>query len=136
MEKKNFWVIDDDPIFQMIAQKLFMQIDFCGNVETSKNGLEAADKLKEALENPTSLPDIIFLDINMPIMDGRQFLEKFTSWIDDSHPVPDIYIVTSSIDDNDKQKAADHRYIKDYIVKPVTPDFIRSLRPPEDPIVL
>jgi len=39
VEKKNFWVIDDDPIFQMIVQRMLMQIDFCGNVETSKNGL-------------------------------------------------------------------------------------------------
>lgn len=136
MQKKNFWVIDDDPIFQMIVQKLLMQIDFCGNVETSKNGLYAADKLKEALESPGSLPDIIFLDINMPIMDGWQFLEKFTSWINEDGKVPEIYIVTSSIDDKDKDKAAAHNYIKDYIIKPVTPEFIRSLRPPEEPVKL
>jgi hypothetical protein len=50
--------------------------------------------------------------------------------------VPEIYIVTSSIDDKDKNKAATHKYIKDYIVKPVTREFIGSLRPPEEPVKL
>lgn len=136
MRKKNFWVIDDDPIFQMIVQKLFMQIDFCGNVETSKNGLEAVDKLNEALESPASLPDVIFLDINMPIMDGWQFLKQFTEKIDPSVKIPKIFIVTSSIDEKDQVKAAAHDYVDDYIVKPVTLEFLQTLRPPDEPLNL
>lgn len=137
MTKKNFWVIDDDPVFQMIIQKLLMKVDFCGNVETSKNGMEAAEKLEDAISSPETLPDYIFLDINMPIMDGWQFLARFTDEIrkvKDDGPI--VYIVTSSIDSKDKKAAEEHPLVEDYIVKPVSLEFIKSLRPPERPVIL
>tara|TARA_Y100000782_G_C10188796_1_gene268910 strand:+ start:13269 stop:13682 length:414 start_codon:yes stop_codon:yes gene_type:complete len=136
IEKKNFWVIDDDPVFQMIIQKLLMRIDFCGNVETSKNGMEAAAKMLEALESESSLPDFIFLDINMPIMDGWQFLERFTEPLKESQRIPAIFIVTSSIDESDREKAKSHPLVQGYITKPVKLEFLQSLRPESGPLKL
>ncbi len=127
-EKKNFWIIDDDPVFQMIAQKLLMRIDFCGSVETSKNGLEAATKMQEALESKESLPDVIFLDINMPIMDGWEFLERFTTQMKSLDYPPKLFIVTSSIDTVDREKAKDHPLVQGFVVKPMTLDFVESLK--------
>ena len=122
MKKINsICVIDDDPITVFGIKKMLNAINVSDNIKTYPNGKEAIDDIRLMLENGEEIPEVIFLDINMPIMDGWQFLEEFITL-----PVKSrirINILTSSIDPADKQnwiyyKGKTSHYI-DYKNKPI-----------------
>jgi CheY-like chemotaxis protein len=94
-------IIDDDPITVFGIKKILNSLDICSNISAYANGKEAIDGIRELIAKNQAVPEVIFLDINMPIMDGWQFLEEFISL-----PLKKrirINIVTSSIDPLDKQ---------------------------------
>jgi len=103
MKKINsICIIDDDPITVFGIKKMLDYLNICDSIKTYINGKEAIDALKEMITKKREVPEVIFLDINMPIMDGWQFLEEFISL-----PLKRkirINIITSSIDSLDKQK--------------------------------
>lgn len=102
MKKINsICIIDDDPITVFGMRKMLGSIVSCKTIHTFVNGKLAIDGIKEILESNQEIPEVIFLDINMPIMDGWQFLKEFIS-LPIEHKVR-INIITSSIDSTDKQ---------------------------------
>lgn len=95
-------IIDDDPITVFGIKKMLNTINVCDDIRTFVNGKEAIEHIKELMVQKEPIPEVIFLDINMPIMDGWQFLEEFINL-----PLEDkirINIVTSSIDLYDKNQ--------------------------------
>lgn len=95
-------IIDDDPITVFGIKKMLNSINVCDDIRTFANGKEAIDHIKELITQNQPVPEVIFLDINMPIMDGWQFLEEFINL-----PLEEkirINIVTSSIDLYDKKQ--------------------------------
>ncbi|MGB3149376.1 MAG: response regulator [Maribacter sp.] len=94
-------IVDDDPITVFGIRKMLSTTVDCKLVESYANGKIALDAIIEKLQGSEPLPEVIFLDINMPIMDGWQFLEEFIAL-----PILEkvrINIVTSSIDPIDQQ---------------------------------
>lgn len=112
-------IIDDDPLFLLLVKKTIMKYEFAKTISAFSNGLEAFDALKQQINNPAALPDIILLDINMPIMDGWEFLDQFLPQFDLTSKKISIYIATSSIAESDKNKAKTYPIIKDYLLKPI-----------------
>lgn len=114
-------IIDDDPITVFGIKKMLHSIEASEHIITYANGKEAIDGIKLLIEDGSGVPEVIFLDINMPIMDGWQFLEEFIAL-----PLKErirINIVTSSIDPADKQnweryKTQTH-HLLDYKNKPI-----------------
>jgi CheY-like chemotaxis protein len=100
MRKINFIsIVDDDPITIFGIRKMLNATVECKVVESYKNGKLALENIKESITKNKPLPEIIFLDINMPIMDGWQFLTEFITL-----PIKTkvkVNIVTSSIDPYD-----------------------------------
>jgi CheY-like chemotaxis protein len=81
---------------------------------------EAIDFLKKVKDYPAKLPDIIFLDLFMPIMDGWGFLNEFILLRPNLKKKITIYIVSSSIDPADLQRAKSFSDVTDFIIKPIT----------------
>jgi two-component system chemotaxis response regulator CheY len=113
----NIFLVDDDHIYQFTAKKTLESMGLAGQVSIFADGEKALEFIKEHLSRPEVLPDIIFLDINMPIMDGWQFVDEFQK-LDLPKKIA-LYMVSSSVDENDMRRSKEYGVIDDYIIKPV-----------------
>jgi len=118
-------IVDDDPIFIFGAKRMMELSNFCNSFMIFKNGKEAIDNLKPIMQSCENIPDVILLDINMPIMDGWQFLDEFTTI--ESHKQITIYIVSSSIDPMDINRVKRYESVSNYIVKPISIDTLKQI---------
>lgn len=126
-DKAKIYIIDDDEIFQFITRKSFERLERKDELFFFLNGEDALRSIKDSVLSGVELPEIIFLDINMPIMDGWDFLNELQLLIDTALNKPNIYMVSSSIDDKDLIKSKKYAMIKDYIVKPIKDVHIREI---------
>ncbi len=113
-------IVDDDSIYVFGLKKLIEIHNLCENLLVFQNGEAAMKYLKPVVNDPQSVPDVILLDINMPVMDGWAFLEEFTKIKPNLAKEVIIYMVSSSIHDNDIEKAKKYSEVSDYVVKPIT----------------
>ena len=120
MKKKTIWVIDDDAIYQTIINKLIQKSGVFSVLSSFINGKEAIIALNNSLENDDSIPDIILLDINMPVMDGWEFMEEIKRIKSKISKKIIIYIVSSSIALEDRNRSKTFTDIIGYIPKPIT----------------
>ena len=113
-------LVDDDKIFQLTASKTIKSTEITDNILQFLNGEDALQFLKQNISNPSTLPDYIFLDINMPYIDGWMFLDDYDNLKSKITKPISIYMVSSSIDPRDIQRAKTNTNVKDYVIKPVT----------------
>lgn len=113
-------LIDDDPMYTYLMSKQMKLIDFCDSILVFSDGEEALKFLRPIVETPETLPSVILLDINMPVLDGWQFLDEFVKFKFEKKIT--VYIVSSSIDQADYMKAASYKAIANFYVKPITND--------------
>lgn len=124
---KNLTLIDDDDIFVFLTKKVVESTNLVELIKVFGNGLDAINFLKENCEDVGSLPEIILLDLSMPIMDGWQFLDQFTKLIPKIDKKITIYICSSSISPSDVLLAKKNSAVSDYIIKPVTKEKLIEL---------
>ncbi|MEO9510764.1 MAG: response regulator [Flavobacteriaceae bacterium] len=98
----SLYIIDDDAITIFGIKKMLKIMVECNDIKAFENGKVALDDLKARIEHGTNVPEVIFLDINMPIMDGWEFLEELLKLNLKKRVI--INVVTSSIDPSDYQK--------------------------------
>ncbi|MCS7017979.1 MAG: response regulator [Cytophagales bacterium] len=126
-------LIDDNDIDNLINQKMLESANICENIYTHSGAksaiefLKNMEKLSKSLPNARILPDLIFLDIDMPLMDGFQFLDQFDKLSAETKRHCQIIMLTSSINQQDVHKAKSYGYVKKYINKPLTIEEIRKL---------
>lgn len=123
---KTLTLVDDDEIFIFLTKKTIEQTKRVNLINVFTNGLDALNFLKQNRSEVDSLPEIILLDLNMPIMDGWQFLEAYTK-----DPVVGkkimIYICSSSISPDDVARSKAMSVVSDYIIKPIRTDQLVEL---------
>lgn len=120
--RKVICIIDDDPIYQFLTKKVIGVANIDYDVLSFKNGQEALDFF--ALDPSENLPNVILLDLEMPIMDGWLFLREMEN---QNTTNTAIYIVSSSISQEDKETAKQFTKIKGHYSKPFNVDKIRQI---------
>ena len=122
--KESICIIDDDLIYQLIIKKVVERTGEFDACCFCKNGLEAFEKFKS---HDYKLPDIILLDINMPQMDGWQFLDSLIAHRPDFYHNTTIYVVTSSIAHSDKDKAKSYKEVSGFLSKPLSVEKLKEI---------
>lgn len=117
-------VVDDEAVFHWIVEEYLRKMEIDNEVVSFYNGEEVYQHLSENLE---PLPDVLLLDINMPICDGWKFLEMYERFNADGKQKLKIYIMTSSIDPRDKARAQTFSSVQNFISKPVTDKILLSI---------
>lgn len=120
-------VIDDDEIYTFTVKRIINNSQIADKTLFFPNGQLAIDFFKEYIDQTDSLPDLILLDINMPVLDGWQFMDEFVKLRPLIPKRVVIYIVSSSIDKADFKKAQSYEQISDFIVKPINVAKLRHI---------
>jgi CheY-like chemotaxis protein len=121
-------LVDDDEINNFISIKLIKKALVNTEIMACLHGKFAIDQLLEIQSaDPDRLPDYILLDINMPIMNGWEFLDEYKRLNIDPLGKCKIYIISSSVFSNDINKARSYPLVKDFVSKPLNVEKIREL---------
>ena len=120
------FIIDDDPIHQRIAQIMISKHRIFDEFVSYTEAGEALKFLEENRNNPGLIPDVILLDLNMPVVDGWDFLESFEKFKDTLAKKIRIFIVSSSVDEKDISRSQSYSSVEGFISKPLTPDVSRK----------
>lgn len=115
----NILLVDDDDIYQFICSRAIQSTGYAQKIITLSNGEDAVEFLKNNIHNSENLPDIIFLDVNMPYMNGWDFLEAFNTIKPAINKKIAIYMVSSSVDETDIHHSREFNNVAEYIVKPL-----------------
>jgi CheY-like chemotaxis protein len=123
---KNIYFIDDDPTFVYLTRRML----------SSRTGFEAKeftdgelaiDHLRSISDRADLLPDIIFLDLSMPVMDGWEFLEEYSQLRGKLAKNITLFIVSSSISPEEVERSKNYAVVTDFLIKPLRAGKIEEL---------
>ena len=112
-------IVDDDLIYQFMLHRIIMRNNLAEKIVTFSDGEKAIQYLTDNKGTNENIPDVIFLDTNMPILDGWQFVEKYAKIKVEIKKKVIIYMLSSSIKPADLQRASEISEICGYIIKPI-----------------
>lgn len=120
-------IIDDNVIDLYITKRLIIKNNFGKNVLDYTVATEALKYLQDNQDNISILPMIIFIDIYMPVMSGFEFLEAYDQLPVSLKKYCKIYIISSTIDENDIERSRLDKNLTAFQVKPITKEFLDSI---------
>ena len=120
-------LIDDDEIFTYIIKKIIEESEISEQITIFSNGRDAINYLTEVAEEETLLPKVIFLDLNMPLLDGWGFLDEYIRLKPKMCKKINLYVITSSVSTYDHEKSKEYSDITDFIVKPLAKEKFISI---------
>jgi CheY-like chemotaxis protein len=122
-------LVDDDNMTNYLHQRVISKAEICADVKVAKNGQEGIEILVELNQILTSKDDevVVFLDLNMPILDGWGFLREYEIQKEKLQFNIKIFVLSSSINPDDKARAEENKYVAQYVYKPLTSSSLQSL---------
>ena len=124
---QNLLLIDDNDMDNFIAKLLLEKKHITENITVKKSAGEALTYLDELQNSSQGFPEVILLDINMPVMNGFEFLDRFSQYPGKVTEKCCVIILSSSSDPKDIKRAKDFRYVQDYFVKPITTETVKRI---------
>ncbi|MEZ2444137.1 CheY-like chemotaxis protein [Chitinophaga sp. W3I9] len=123
----TIFIVDDDPIHQQIAKIMIERQAISSNIRVFSDAQDVLDLLRENAGEAQALPDLILLDLNMPVMDGWEFLEEYAVFQAELPKQIRIFVLTSSIDEKDRERVNAYNFVTGYLTKPLSKEIISHL---------
>ncbi|MGV9003450.1 response regulator [Flavobacterium sp.] len=121
--------VDDDPITLMLCKKVIERVNYTKVVNTAKNGEDALEYFKQIKNNEIEPPELVLLDLNMPIMNGWELLDKYLELeFNLIFKETKFIVLSSTIDPSDIEKSKNYPMVIDFISKPITKDILKELK--------
>lgn len=125
--KKLVMVIDDTLIDQFVAERMIKLYGFSENVIVFDSGIKALEYFSRHDLLEEDIPQVVFLDIRMPEMDGFEFLEEYAKLSAELKSKIKIVMLTSSLDKNDHDRGLKNPYVTHFLNKPLDEDQLSKL---------
>jgi CheY-like chemotaxis protein len=123
----KYLLIDDDYIFNLIHRRIINLADPDGEILVYSDSVQALEYIKTLLDSATLLPEFVFLDISMPVINGFELLDGLSHYPREMFSSTKLYIVTSSLNDKDMKKAFSYDIVTGYQGKPLTKEIIEEI---------
>jgi len=123
--------VDDDRMTLMLIRLILEKAGFCANLRTAENGAQALNYYETQMqleENEQCFPEVILLDLNMPVMNGWEFLSSFSQQYTDIARRTIIFILSSSVDPFEKERANEHPLVAEFLAKPLSIAALEQLK--------
>lgn len=111
----KIWLIDDDSLTNMLNKMLILEHFPSSEIQD----FEVAEDAVALLKDRKNWPNVIFLDINMPVMNGWDFLDEIKGMFLPGDTIPKIHMLTSSISPEDKAMSLEYSQVTSYLIKPL-----------------
>ncbi len=126
-QKIDILLIDDDRATNFLNKSIIEELGCARSMTFKKDGLEAINYLTEEKDGKYPRPDLILLDINMPVMDGWGFLDRYTVLDENQKGKVLVVMLTTSLNPEDRSRARKHGELSDFMVKPLTEENFTDL---------
>jgi CheY-like chemotaxis protein len=120
-------LIDDNPIDHYIMRTMLYNNEACEQATYTFDGSMIIEFMEENISNPNRLPDVIFLDLTMPDFSGWEFLEKFEKLKGSLNKHVELYVMTSSVRESDKERSTRYGCVNSFISKPLSKQALNSI---------
>lgn len=128
MKRLNTILLIDDDAPTLFLNKLVIQdLDCTDKILTAENGRQAIEMLTEKTEDGFLCPDLILLDINMPIVNGWEFMEKYETLSQEQKAKIVVVMLTTSLNPDDRSRAESIEDIKDFVSKPLDETTLKEI---------
>lgn len=120
-------LIDDDEIFNFLNKRILELSGTAGKINIFTSAQQAIEWLQQHASEEDSWPEIILLDIRMPLMDGFEFLDEFVQLPEKNIRKVKVFMLTSSIDERDRSRSREYPVVYGYYSKPMTPEILKEM---------
>jgi CheY-like chemotaxis protein len=120
-------IVDDEFVDTYIIKQLMQNCHFADEYVLIDSSQDAYDYISEELNSGSVLPEVIFLDINMPMYNGFEILEKIETFVKMNNLETKVYILSSSNYKEDIEKAMSFAPVANYFIKPLSEDMLLSI---------
>ncbi|HZG00782.1 MAG TPA: response regulator [Chitinophagales bacterium] len=124
---RNILLVDDNEINNLLHERLIELSDFGAPVVVRQTAPEALEFLLSIADSPDQIPEFIFLDIRMPIMDGFGFMDEFQKMPEALTGKSKVILLSSTLDPEDNEKAKRYPHVVKMLQKPLTVDQLNSI---------